>query len=176
MMTFKQVLFRLCFTLLLIPSQSANAVETEYALKAGFLFNFARYSEWNNTQTKLNTFTLCSPDINFINTANSILAKHTVNNLPINAQLVSLLEPNLAQCQVLFITSNTLEQWQSSTPSNLNNIMIAGETESFIEQGGHIRFFLSGGKIRFEVSPGKLTQSGITMSSKVLRLGRVVGG
>jgi hypothetical protein len=52
--------------------------------------------------------------------------------------------------------------------------MIVGETDNFIVQGGHIRFFLSGGKIRFEVSPDKLKLSGITMSSKVLRLGRVV--
>ena len=55
-----------------------------------------------------------------------------------------------------------------------NNIMVVGETDVFIQSGGHIRFFLSSGKIRFEIAPKQLKDAGITMSSKVLRLARVV--
>jgi hypothetical protein len=54
--------------------------------------------------------------------------------------------------------------------------MIVGETDGFIAAQGHIRFFLSSSKVRFEVAPSKLKKAGITMSSKVLRLARVVEG
>jgi len=75
---------------------------------------------------------------------------------------------------MLFITSDTFAQWQKMMPLELKNIMVIGETDLFIENGGHIKFFLSSGKIRFEIAPKQLKDAGITMSSKVLRLARVV--
>ncbi|ABI70624.1 YfiR family protein [Shewanella frigidimarina] len=174
MLTIKRILFGSLITLLLSISQGAIAVEKEYALKAGFLFNFARYGEWNNQANTASSFTLYSPDNSFISVSRSILKGRKVNNLPIENVEVSLTETNLAQCNILFITTDTLESWQQLNNKYLADVMIVGETDNFIEQGGHIRFFLSGGKIRFEVSPDKLKLSGITMSSKVLRLGRVV--
>ncbi|GGP79278.1 YfiR family protein [Shewanella ulleungensis] len=174
MQKIKRVFLGLTLPLLLIQSQSVNAIDTEYALKAGFLFNFARYSEWTDTSNAVDHFVLCSPDRDFIDIASTVLSNRKVNNLPISTKTVSLTDADLSQCQVLFITSDTLNQWLNSTLGKLNNIMIVGETEDFITQGGQIRFFLSSGKIRFEVSPEKLTAAQITMSSKVLRLGRVV--
>ncbi|WP_350431603.1 YfiR family protein [Shewanella sp. H8] len=159
---------------MLIISQSASAIEKEYALKAGFLFNFARYGEWNNHSNTATSFTLCSPDSSFINTSRTVLSGRKVNKLPIKNIEVILTESDLTLCDILFITADTLESWQQSNNKHLSDVMIVGETDNFIQQGGHIRFFLSGGKIRFEVSPDRLTLSGITMSSKVLRLGRVV--
>ncbi|MGX9462535.1 YfiR family protein [Shewanella sp. A14] len=174
MLTIKQVLFCLTITLLLTLSQSVSAIEKEYALKAGFLFNFARYGEWQNHTNTSTSFTLCSPDINFISIASAVLKGRKVNGLPIKTVEVSPTETNQNQCNILFITADTIDAWQQLNNKRLADVMIVGETDNFIEQGGHIRFFLSGGKIRFEVSPDQLKQSGITMSSKVLRLGRVV--
>ncbi|WP_308426346.1 YfiR family protein [Shewanella litoralis] len=170
----KRVLFGLMLPFLLTTSQSVSAIETEYALKAGFLFNFARYSEWTVTTPALDKFVLCSPDNSFIEVASTVLSNRKVNHLPIVTRTVSITDTDISQCQVLFITSDTINQWLNASLVPLNNIMIVGETEDFIAQGGQIRFFLSGGKVRFEVSPKKLTSANITMSSKVLRLGRVV--
>ena len=55
-------------------------------------------------------------------------------------------------------------------------ILLVGENDGFIESNGHIRFFLSSGKVRFEISPNNLKIDGLTMSSKVLRLARIVDG
>ena len=174
MLTIKQILFGLLFIPLLIISQSASAIEKEDALKAGFLFNFARYAQWNNHSNTASSFILCSPDSSFINAAKTVLNNRKVNKLPIKNIKITITEADLTQCDILFITADTLASWQQLNNKHLENVMIVGETEHFIQQGGHIRFFLSGGKIRFEISPDRLSQSGITMSSKVLRLGRVV--
>ncbi|MGI2172005.1 YfiR family protein [Shewanella sp. MF05960] len=170
----KRVLFGLTLPLLLTTSQSVSAIETEYALKAGFLFNFARYSEWTDTTPILNDFVLCSPDSSFIEIASTVLTNREVNHLPIVTRTISMTDADISQCQILFITSDTITQWLNTPLGQINNVMIVGETEDFIAQGGQIRFFLSGGKVRFEVSPKRLTSANITMSSKVLRLGRVV--
>ncbi|UAL44470.1 YfiR family protein [Shewanella inventionis] len=174
MLKIKRVFMVLMLPFLLMLSQNAHAIDTEYALKAGFLYNFARYSEWTNSPTTLSRFSLCSPDSNFIDVASTVLKNRAVNNTPITTLTVSLTETDLNQCQVLFITSGTLTLWNNASLNELKNVMIVGETEDFIAQGGQIRFFLSGGKVRFEVSPEKLLSANITMSSKVLRLGRVM--
>ena len=54
-----------------------------------------------------------------------------------------------------------------------SNLMLVGEFDGFLASGGHINFFIVGGKVRFEIDPIKLKNSGINMSSKVLRLGRI---
>ncbi|WP_193559159.1 YfiR family protein [Shewanella donghaensis] len=155
---------------LLLFSSNGLSMEKEYAIKAGFLYNFARYGNWLEPHSE--PFFLCSPDADFIAIANGVLSGQKIDGLPISLLAISDNDDNISQCSLLFITSSTSE---FNRINQYKNIMIVGESEDFINQGGHIRFFLSGGKIRFEVSPEYLKQSGITMSSKVLRLGRVVG-
>ena len=60
--------------------------------------------------------------------------------------------------------------------NNLSGIMLVGESEGFLITGGHINFFIVSGKVRFEIDPKSLRHSGINMSSKVLRLGRIYEG
>ena len=155
-------------------SASVSAVEKEYMLKAGFLYNFARFGHWDYQLESLNEFTICSSDKYFINVANTALKNRTIKNLPLYNKLITLDEVSTSACNMLFITSDTFIQWQKMMPLELKNIMVIGETDLFIENGGHIKFFLSSGKIRFEIAPKQLKDAGITMSSKVLRLARVV--
>lgn len=159
---------------LTLLSASVCAVEKEYMLKAGFLYNFARFGHWDYHLESLNEFIICSPDKYFIDAANNALKSRTIKNLPLYNKLSTLDEVTTSACNMLFITSDTFIEWQNVTPLELKNVMLIGETDTFIENGGHIRFFLSSGKIRFEIAPKQLKDAGITMSSKVLRLARVV--
>ncbi|MEH6817684.1 MAG: YfiR family protein [Pseudoalteromonas distincta] len=159
---------------LVLLSTSVDAVEKEYMLKAGFLYNFARFGHWDSHLEPLDQFTICSPDKYFIDVANTALKNRTIKKLPLHNKLVTLDEVTTSACNMLFITSDTFIEWQNVTPLELKNVMLIGETDTFIENGGHIRFFLSSGKIRFEIAPQQLKDAGITMSSKVLRLARVV--
>ncbi|KHM45515.1 membrane protein [Pseudoalteromonas distincta] len=143
-------------------------------LKAGFLYNFARFGHWDYHLESLNEFIICSPDKYFIDAANNALKSRTIKNLPLYNKLITLDKVTTSACNMLFITSDTFIEWQNITPLELKNVMLIGETDTFIENGGHIRFFLSSGKIRFEIAPKQLKDAGITMSSKVLRLARVV--
>jgi hypothetical protein len=147
-------------------------MEKEYMLKAGFLYNFARFGQWQTPPNE--TYSICSPDKNFIGIANEVLKNRTVQQLPLQSLHVDLNQISLKPCNIIFITSDTITDWKMSQINNYHNIMIVGESAEFIKSGGHIRFFLSSGKVRFEIDPKKLKDAGITMSSKVLRLARVV--
>lgn len=162
--------------LLLFKSTSALAVQKEYVLKAGFLYNFARFGQWQITSDTTAPFAICSPDKQFIDIANAALEGRKVHTRQLINKHIELDTQTTNNCDIVFITDNTYTAWQSLKAYNVNNVMLVGETDGFIEQGGQIRFFLSSGKIRFEVAPSKLKEAGITMSSKVLRLARVVEG
>ncbi|MBQ4891547.1 YfiR family protein [Shewanella sp. MMG014] len=172
-----QLLHVLLFSFLLFSSQSAAAAEQEYALKAGFLYNFARYGEWHDSALSPDKFVICSPDALFTETAKSVLNQRSVDKRPITIRHIQFELEQVNQCQLLFISSASLSDWlswQKQQDYIAENTMVVGESKGLIEAGGHIRFFIASGKIRFEVSPQQLQQSGITMSSKVLRLGRVL--
>ncbi|WP_394131955.1 YfiR family protein [Shewanella maritima] len=159
--------------LTLFASVTTMAAEKEYAIKAGFLYNFARYSQWQSLEDSVDNFNICSPDATFIEIADEVLSSQTIKGKPVTTQIIAPLpnEPT-NQCHIVFITAETFSPPLSDFG---HNAMLVGESDGFIESGGHIRFFLSGGKIRFEVSPDHLKHSAINISSKVLRLGKVVG-
>ncbi|MBQ4833525.1 YfiR family protein [Pseudoalteromonas sp. MMG010] len=159
---------------LLCLCQPCFANNKEYALKAGFLFNFARFGQWQSHNPSDEYFTLCSPDKNFIDIANTVVAGKTVHSHILKSKHTPLNTANFSDCEMLFITNNTFENWQTTAHQEPLNMMLVGENTDFIKNGGHIRFFLSGGKVRFEISPERLKNSGLTMSSKVLRLARLV--
>lgn len=151
-----------------------EASDTEIALKAGFTFNFARYSEWSGQAALRGSFQLCSPDLHFVTVAEDVLAGQTVHGLPITVSHVELVHQAMSQCNLLFVSAAYRAQWQALDKHLFRHTMLVGETADFIKYGGHIRFFLLSGKIRFEVAPDALKEVGIVMSSKVLRLSRVI--
>lgn len=174
MLKSKSLIHRTLIIFVFLFSANCNAMEKEYMLKAGFLYNFARFSQWHSLPQKDNFFTLCSPDKHFIELANIVLKERIVKGLPLKNKHIALNDISNVSCDMLFITVNTIANWENLKVFPYDNIMVIGETEGFIKNGGHIRFFLSSGKIRFEIAPKKLKEVGITMSSKVLRLARVV--
>ncbi len=175
MLKFKAFIYTI-ITLALLFSSSGFAIDKnkEYKLKAGFLYNFARFGQWQTPENNRDAFTVCSPDQHFIDVAKSALKDRTIKNLPLTTKHVLFNQTSLKACDLLFITTNTITDWKKADDVSYRNIMVIGETEKFIENGGHIRFFLTGGKIRFEIAPFRLQEAGLSMSSKVLRLARII--
>lgn len=148
----------------------------EYAIKAGFIVNFARYSSGGsiNDQTKAATLEICGFSEAFINAAQQTLSTVSVYGKKVVVTQLSPTNPAIEHCDIVFSDRQT-----SSNSLNLvfdqlkRNQMLIGETRGFLDQGGHIRFFLRNGKIRFEIAAQRLEANGITLSSKVLRLGLI---
>ena len=54
------------------------------------------------------------------------------------------------------------------------SVLLVGESSGFASRGGAINFYLDDGKVRFEVNPDVAKSSGIWISSRLLRLARIV--
>lgn len=162
------------FVLVLFVSGKAYASQREDAIKSGFIYNFARYSqgEWFNAKSTSH-YTICSFNTQFINVATQTLQKRSVDKAPVKLQLLDNVNTNITDCNTLYISKEDKERWADLTKSSTSTkMMLVGEFDGFIKEGGHINFFIVGGKVRFEVNPKGLKNSGIKMSSTVLRLGR----
>lgn len=159
-------------------SGMAIASPREDAIKSGFIYNFARYSqgEWFNAELKP-SYNICSFDAQFVEIATHTLKARTIENRPVVVHLLRSEFQGITDCNTLFISKNDIDKWNYLIKNKqLSKLMLVGESAGFIASGGHINFFIVGGKVRFEVNPDKLKQSGIDMSSKVLRLGRTNKG
>ena len=152
----------------------------EDAIKSGFIYNFARYSQgdWFNAKQK-KRYNICSFDPQFIDIASYTLKDRTIENVPVTVHLLKAEFDSISDCNTLFISENDGDRWlalNANKALSQSKLMLVGESDGFIASGGHINFFIVGGKVRFEVDPIKLQQAGINMSSKVLRLGRIYKG
>ena len=173
----KQFIIWLLLMVFFLPGL-AIASPREDAIKSGFLYNFARYSqgEWFTPGTH-SSYNICSFNEQFIEAANLTLKKMTIEDLPVVVNLLTSEYESIIDCDTLFLSKADIAKWQYlSATEQLSEVMLVGEFDDFLDSGGHINFFIVGGKIRFEVNPVKLKASGINMSSKVLRLGRVHKG
>ncbi|WP_415230864.1 YfiR family protein [Psychromonas sp.] len=150
----------------------------EDAIKSGFLYNFARYSQgdWFNAELQPR-YNICSFDPQFVDIARQTLKARTIKKVLVTVHLLSTKFDSIADCNTLYLTKNDVDEWLYLINNvTLSKMMLVGEFNGFIESGGHINFFIVGGKVRFEVNIPKLKASGIYMSSKVLRLGRIHKG
>jgi hypothetical protein len=152
------------------------ASDRESALKAGLIFNFAVYSKgkWFDA-VKHQNYLICSPDPDFVRVARQALQHKKVQNTDVLVQHVSIDTLHNHDCNSIFFSIDTNILLASDSLANDSiGAMLIGESDGFIEHGGHINFFIAGGKVRFEIDPIGLRKSNIEISSKVIRLGKVV--
>jgi hypothetical protein len=178
MIMLRQIFILSLIIMAFFMSGYALASQREDAIKSGFIYNFARYSqgEWFNAELNAN-YNICSFNAPFIDVASRTLEKRTIEDVPVVVHLLTSVFDNIKDCNTLFISKDDVDKWTYlMTNKPLSTLMLVGEFDGFIASGGHINFFIVGGKVRFEVNPDKLKQAGINMSSKVLRLGRTNKG
>ena len=169
----KPIRLVLLFIIMLPTLSMAN--DREYAVKSGFIYNFARYSEgdWFNPKTS-QRYVICSFDPQFVLIASKTLLSQKVKNRLVEVQLISLSGISNVHCNTLFF-SNQNSNMLSEVLANPNfaQTMLIGERKDFLKSGGHINLFITGGKVRFEVDSSALSQADIKMSSKRNRIKNV---
>jgi hypothetical protein len=154
---------------------NAQTSEREYALKAGLMFYFALYSQnTHSVPTDISHYVICSSSKSFVDIAQKTLADKKIRQHDVKVQYAQPPLLNSKPCQMIFFDNlQSYSQYQISLSEKPVSVLLIGEMTDFIDLGGHINFIYIGGKIRFEINPEQLQTSGINVSSKVIRLGKV---
>src|SRR3979411_1073961 len=155
-------------------AQAGDASDSsEYLVKAGFIYNFAKFVEWPSTA-------FAEPDspivIGVLGTDpfGTIIDK-IVQDKKIGTRgfVVKRLKwgtdlKELKECKILFVGASEkahmdeLVQIVRGLP-----ILTVCETPGFADRGGVIRFVLEDNRVRFEVNVVAARQAGLTISSRL---------
>ena len=152
------------------------AGDPEDELKAATVMAFLQHTQWPDMSSPgkpLVVGVVGRPE--FANVLRRGLGGKAVNGRP-----VKIVEPESPPdphcCQVLYIGGNKKAEIQEAlTGTAPAHVLTIGETDHFLEYGGAVDLFLSEGHMAFEVSLDSLNRSGVSISSKLLRFGRIQG-
>src|SRR5262245_51662077 len=166
--------------LLLVLSASVRQERDapEYEIKAAFLYNFATFVEWPSTafvdEESAFLVGVLGKDP-FGSTLEEAFQGKTVGKRQIVVRRFDQLA-DFQTCHLLFVSKSEREQ----APKILEFLkgvptLKVADFPGFAAMGGCINFFVEGKrKVRFEINPEAAKRGNLRISSKLLRLARVV--
>jgi hypothetical protein len=155
-------------------SASATAADlaSEAAVKAAFVYNFAKFVEWQ-TPTAVN-----APDVKICvaGVDGELAASMTgLEGKPVQARTVSIRrEPkvgDLDACQILLVGAGARSLAEASRGKS--GLLTVSDMKGFAAAGGVIELFAEDGRMRFEINLGAAQRAGLRISSQLLKLARV---
>ncbi|WP_432474151.1 YfiR family protein [Amphritea sp. HPY] len=171
--------FRVLLTTLILLCGISGSIaapgDREYQIKIAFLTNFISYTQWPDItrKTESSEFVFCSSSERFVEIARPALKGKQVENKPIRLTAVDPGEE--WQCDLLFILVEEADLWvKYLSEVDAEGILIVGERRGFAHEVGNINFFLAGNKLRFEINLDSLENSGLKISSRLLRLAKLI--
>lgn len=155
---------------LLAGSWPLSAAEpSEQVLKAAFLYNFARYTEWPNLS---NDFKICLLGANSLGQALEPIARKEIAGRPIRVLTVKS-DSALSACNLLFIADT--EQQRATEVARA----LAGQPVLTVSETGNVdpalimlRMNFEQGILVFDANPSIARAAGLTFSAKMLHLAR----
>ncbi len=159
----------------LCPSPSAGAEssqELEYKLKAAFLFNFARFTQWPNSANNTATpFVFCVLGKDPFGVALSGLQERSIGDKAIKLHYAENIPDGIDQCQVLFVSKSEIGSLQRILSFTKGKpIVTVSDIEGFAEANGMFEFINTEGKLSFIINNSIAQNSGIHISSSLLNL------
>ncbi|HWS15864.1 MAG TPA: YfiR family protein [Candidatus Methylomirabilis sp.] len=164
-------------TMGMAPVARGETPPDEYHVKAAFLYNFAKFIEWPDEKAgSPGDFPLCvlGSESDPVLTALDSLQGKTVRGLPLTTRRVATLG-EARTCRILFVTSSERPRLPEILSALRGRpVLTVGDTNGFAERGGIINLVKAGNRISFEINTDAAQRAGLTMSSKLLFLGKIV--
>jgi TonB family protein len=158
--------------------QQRNATEDQ--VKAAYLLNFAKLAEWPSRVLPVGSSPLVigvsGGDEEFLNVlkavaAGKIIGSHLVVVKPISS------EKDIATCHIVFFRASERKHIPAAIEGLAQaGVLLVGEDDSFLPQGGMINLVMDHGNVRFEVNPSALDRSEIHFSAKIFALAKSAYG
>lgn len=172
----------LCFFLLVSGTTQYVRGQTtveESQVKAAFLFHFAQLVDWPadpNSDGNRSLIICVFDDDPQRHELQSTLEGKLIGERVLHIRLLS--DPQaIPGCNILFLSRDEGPR-QSAILRDLRDrpILTVGETESFLSDGGMIRFHLEADRIRFDINLAAADSAHLKISSRLLLLATSVTG
>ena len=173
----------LCFSLMTAAPSHAQSTDSsdssEYLIKAGFTYNFAKLMEWPSGA-------FAQPDSPIVigvlgtdpfnGTLDQVLKGKQANGRAFEVKHLKW-GADLKGCNILFVSDSETAHLDELF-HNIKGlpILTIGDTPGFAQRGGIINFVVEDNRVRFEINADAAKQANINISSRLLSLAIPVHG
>jgi hypothetical protein len=150
----------------------------EYMVKAGFLYNFAKFVDWppESFKSEASPLVLGILGVEPFGAALETLKDKTVKGRRLVIRKLSRLE-NLEDCQILYISGSERGNLRAILGTLRNhNILTISDIDRFANLGGMIGLVNVGNNVNFEINLDTVQQSKLKFSSQLLKLAKIIQG
>ena len=145
---------------------------TESSLKAAFIYNFAKFTEWPaDVLPPTATFAACVLGDNSTRDAfGRIVKDRQLSGRPIS---VSEVQPGvkLRSCHLLYVSGvNPTQLSAIMTMVHGASVLTISDLDDFVRDGGIAQMFVENGRIRFDINLDIAKDARLQLSSKLLAL------
>ena len=177
--------FALMLIMLLHTANAESEQDSEYNVKAAFVYNFIKFIDWpENKLSDENTIGIGIIGENPFGEAFDPIENKQIRNKKIVIKLFKSLEEskltskqvdNIRKCYVLFVCKSEKKQFKKIIDLIKEyNVLTVGDTSGFLESGGIIDFLIENQKVCFEVNNYNAKQAKLNIRSQLLRLAKNV--
>jgi hypothetical protein len=164
-----------CIMGLFYQAIAADEQSLEYQVKAAFLLNFTKFTEWPSSafSDAKSPFTICVMGVDpFGSALDQIVRGETTGGHKMAVQRIKR-GSRPQTCQVLFI--GRTEKEAGSVLADLGSgVLTVGEGDSFLQAGGMISFVIENRRTRFDINSTAAENAGLKLSSRLLSVARTV--
>ena len=163
----------ICALLAAPIARAQHSTASEYEVKATYLYNFARFTEWpaKGADAKDTSFAVCVLGHDpFGSILDTILAGEAINGKHMVHRRISAVQ-DAGNCRIVFISSSE-ESRLKETLDVLEKMgaLTVSDIPDFSVRGGMIQFVLEQNKVRFEVNLETAGKAGLMLSSELLKV------
>ncbi|HTT21872.1 MAG TPA: YfiR/HmsC family protein, partial [Candidatus Sulfotelmatobacter sp.] len=148
------------FTLAVMPGPFALAQQSagEYQVKAAYLYNFAKMTQWPEEALPAGAnliIGVLGGDEEFVRVLRDTLAGKSINGHGL--EIRHLRSPDEVKfCHLVFFRSSERDIRATIEKLGRSNVLLVGEGKDFLEDGGMIDLVLENGRITYEVNSAAL--------------------
>ncbi len=151
---------------------------TEYEIKAGFVYNFAKFTEWpdGGRGSRDGWLVLCIMGADPFGTAFRDLEGKLIHGRTLRVKRDATLEA-LRDCHVLFVADSEERRVLAVLKAvEKHPVLTVSDIDGFPDAGGMIGLVAAGNRIQFDVNLTAANNANLRISSQLLRLARLVTG
>ncbi|HTW57586.1 MAG TPA: TonB family protein [Terriglobales bacterium] len=161
-------------------ARGQQSAATEDQVKAAYLLNFAKLAEWPRSALPEGPSALVigisGGGEDFLAAVKAVVAGKIAGTHPLQVKAVNSTE-EMKSCQIVFFGASEKRRIQAAIEGIAQTgVLLVGEDDSFLRQGGMINLVRDHGTIHFEVNSEALDRSEIRFSAKILALAKSGSG
>jgi hypothetical protein len=162
----------------LVAQDDEDPSAREHQIKAAYLYQFGRYVEWPtssfaNSKSPFAIGVMAKDPL--VPNLEQIARVKKIQDRPIRIRQFSSVA-RIRACHIVYLPASldADAQTEAIRKTARKGVLLVGDTESFLDKGGTMQFVVEDNRIRLVISRKAAERAGLTISSKLLQVARVV--